>query len=220
MPIRRSLARLDGLQRLGAALTSVGEAAGGFPTVERFLGASDAELAEAGLGFKTRTLRVVAEACQSEQRHWDQLDPIELHDAWLTLPGIGPWSAGAAIADLRNAWQLYPHDDLAVRTWATRAFPDLTNSYRPTPVPAAVDRLGRPRGRRPHRAHPRLERHMPLAPRISGSSSPAPISPTSWTPCSDPISPVVLYPELGPGPADPGVAGLVQPPAGAAATTG
>lgn len=76
--------------------------------------------------FKIRTLRTVAEACQSEQRRWDRLDPIELHDAWLTLPGIGPWSAGAAIADLRNAWQLYPHDDLAVRTWAARAFPDLT----------------------------------------------------------------------------------------------
>jgi len=43
----------------------------------------------------------------------------------LGLPGIGPCTAGAAIADLRNARQLYPHDDLAVRTWAARAFPDL-----------------------------------------------------------------------------------------------
>jgi DNA-3-methyladenine glycosylase II len=162
-PIRRSLARLDGLQRLGAgsywealgtavirqviragqarrvwhrlaaALAAGGNAAGQFPTVERFLTTSDGELAEAGLGFKTRTLRVVAEACQSEQRHWDQLNPIELHDAWLTLPGIGPWSAGAAIADLRNAWQLYPHDDLAVRTWAARAFPDLAIPTDPRP---------------------------------------------------------------------------------------
>jgi DNA-3-methyladenine glycosylase II len=162
-PIRQSLARLDGLQRFGAAsywealatavirqviragqarrvwhrlaaaLTPSGEAAGGFPTGERFLAASDGELAEAGLGFKTRTLRAVAEACRSEQRHWDQLTPIELHDAWLTLPGIGPWSAGAAIADLRNAWQLYPHDDLAVRTWAIRAFPGLGIPTDPRP---------------------------------------------------------------------------------------
>jgi DNA-3-methyladenine glycosylase II len=154
-PIRRSLTRLDGLQRVGAgsywealgtavirqviragqarrvwhrlaaALAPAEQAAGGFPSVARFLTASDAELAEAGLGFKTRTLRTVAEACRSEGSYWDRLDPIELHDAWLRLPGIGPWSAGAAIADLRNAWQLYPHDDLAVRTWATRAFPEL-----------------------------------------------------------------------------------------------
>lgn len=160
-PIRQNLARLDGLQRLGAgsywealgtavirqviragqarrvwhrlaaALTHREEAMGAFPTAERFLAASDAHLAESGLGFKIRTLRTVAEACQSEQRRWDRLDPIELHDAWLSLPGIGPWSAGAAIADLRNAWQLYPHDDLAVRTWATRAFPELA-------IPAAA----------------------------------------------------------------------------------
>jgi DNA-3-methyladenine glycosylase II len=152
-PIRRRLARLDGLQRLGAscywealgtavirqvirasqarriwhrladALGPSGDA--GFPSAERFLAAGDAQLAEAGLGFKVRILRTVAEACRSERQHWDRLGPIELYDAWLTLPGVGPWSAGAAIADLRNAWQLYPHGDLAVRTWAARAFPDL-----------------------------------------------------------------------------------------------
>ncbi|HJQ01756.1 MAG TPA: hypothetical protein VJ851_09155 [Jatrophihabitans sp.] len=153
--IRQNLARLDGLNRLGAgcywealgtavirqviragqarrvwqrlaaALAPPGGAAGGFPTVERFLAAGDAELADAGLGFKARTLRTVAEACLAEPRYWDRLDPVQLHDAWLALPGIGPWSAGAAIADLRHAWQLYPHDDLAVRTWAARAFPEL-----------------------------------------------------------------------------------------------
>lgn len=55
--------------RLAAALTPGGKAAGGFPIVERFLAATDDELAQAGLGFKTRTLRTVAEACQSEQCH-------------------------------------------------------------------------------------------------------------------------------------------------------
>ncbi|HEU5271171.1 MAG TPA: hypothetical protein VFU36_14690 [Jatrophihabitans sp.] len=150
-PIRQRLARLDGLQRLGAGsywealgtavirqviradqarklwhrLAAASGTAGRFPSTEQFLAAGDAELAEVGLGFKIRTLRTVAEACRSEQYRWDQLGPGELHDAWLTLPGIGPWSAGAAIADLRNAWQLYPHDDLAVRTWAGRAFPEL-----------------------------------------------------------------------------------------------
>jgi len=154
-PIRQQLARLDGLQRLGvgscwealgtavirqviragqarrvwhrlaAVLSPCKASAGGFPTAQRFLAASNAELAEAGLGFKARTLRTVAESCQFEQLRWERLGPVELHDAWLELPGIGRWSAGAAIADLHNAWQLYPHDDLAVRTWAARAFPDM-----------------------------------------------------------------------------------------------
>jgi DNA-3-methyladenine glycosylase II len=154
-PIRKRLVRLDGLQRLGAGsswealgtavirqviragqarrvwhqlatiLAQPGDTGRGFPTTERFLAATDAELGAAGLGFKARTLRTVAEACRSEHHRWDRLDPIELHDAWLELPGIGPWTAGTAIADLRNAWRLYPHDDLAVRTWASRAFPEL-----------------------------------------------------------------------------------------------
>ena len=154
-PIRKRLARLDGLQRLGAGscwealgtavirqviragqarrvwhqlatiLAQPGDTGRGFPTAERFLAATDAELAAAGLGFKARTLRQVAEACRAEHCRWDRLDPIELHDTWLELPGIGPWTAGTAIADLRNAWRLYPHDDLAVRTWASRAFPEL-----------------------------------------------------------------------------------------------
>jgi DNA-3-methyladenine glycosylase II len=150
MIVRRKLARLDGLQRFAAGcywealgtavirqVIRAGQArrlwhrlagamgdAGRFPSAERFLTVGDGELTDAGLGFKIRTLRTVAEACLAERRNWDRLGPVQLHDAWLTLPGIGPWSAGAAIADLRNAWQLYPHDDLAVRTWAFRAFPE------------------------------------------------------------------------------------------------
>lgn len=150
--IRRNLARLDGLQRYGAGscwealgtaivrqvITAaqarrvwhrlaqlVAGSPGRFPTEAELLAASDADLAATGLGFKLGTLRSVAEACLSEQRSWERLGSAELCQAWLRLPGVGPWSAGAAIADLRHAWHLYPHDDLAVRTWAARAFPEL-----------------------------------------------------------------------------------------------
>jgi DNA-3-methyladenine glycosylase II len=36
------------------------------------------------------------------------------------VPRIGPWTAGATIADLTNDYALYPFADLAVRTWAKR----------------------------------------------------------------------------------------------------
>ena len=36
---------------------------------------------------------------------------------------IGPWTAGAAVADCTNDFTVYPYGDLAVRTWAARAAP-------------------------------------------------------------------------------------------------
>src|SRR5690606_32961061 len=41
------------------------------------------------------------------------------------VPRIGPWTAGAAVADHTHDWSLYPHGDLAVRTWAKAAAPDV-----------------------------------------------------------------------------------------------
>ncbi|XVS65500.1 hypothetical protein ACQPYE_05405 [Actinosynnema sp. CA-299493] len=34
------------------------------------------------------------------------------------MPRIGPWTAGATVADITNDYSLYPYADLAVRTWA------------------------------------------------------------------------------------------------------
>ena len=39
------------------------------------------------------------------------------------IPRIGPWTAGAAVADYSNDFTYYPYADLAVRTWARRAAP-------------------------------------------------------------------------------------------------
>lgn len=43
-----------------------------------------------------------------------------------SVPRIGPWTAGAAVADLTNDYSLYPFADLAVRTWAQRLAPGRT----------------------------------------------------------------------------------------------
>ncbi len=52
------------------------------------------------------------------------------------IPRIGPWTAGAAVADYSNDFTCYPYADLAVRTWAKRAAP----SY---PWPDSEQELGR-----------------------------------------------------------------------------
>jgi DNA-3-methyladenine glycosylase II len=39
------------------------------------------------------------------------------------VPRIGPWTAGATVADLTNDYALYPFADLAVRTWVKRLAP-------------------------------------------------------------------------------------------------
>lgn len=39
---------------------------------------------------------------------------------------IGPWTAGATVADVANDFSLYPFADLAVRTWAGTLAPSVS----------------------------------------------------------------------------------------------
>ena len=60
------------------------------------------------------------------------------------IPRIGPWTAGAAVADYSNDFTYYPYADLAVRTWAKRAAP----SYPwPAGAPRGHERRAAERGR-------------------------------------------------------------------------
>ncbi|MCI4064514.1 hypothetical protein MRQ36_18680 [Micromonospora sp. R77] len=104
-----------------------------FPSAERVLTLSDADFTESGMAFKAKPLRRAARAFLAEGTNWATLDPRVLVKELQTVPGIGPWSAGAAVADWSNDWTLYPYGDLAVRTWARRADP--TGSW-PTDEPA------------------------------------------------------------------------------------
>ncbi|MFI0791464.1 hypothetical protein ACH4OY_01985 [Micromonospora rubida] len=85
---------------------------------------SDEEFTESGMAFKRRPLRHAATAFLTHCGSWWELSPSVLVKELQTIPGIGPWSAGAAVADWSNDWSLYPYSDLAVRTWARRANPD------------------------------------------------------------------------------------------------
>jgi DNA-3-methyladenine glycosylase II len=78
-----------------------------------------------GLGFKHRALRAAAAAFLDQGAKWCELAPGRLVEELQSVPRIGPWTAGAAVADFTHDWSLYPHGDLAVRKWAATAAPDV-----------------------------------------------------------------------------------------------
>jgi DNA-3-methyladenine glycosylase II len=92
------------------------------PTV--ILDLSDVEFARLGLTFKRNALRAVAEACLEFAAKWSELPPADLRSELQCISRVGPWTAGAAVADLSNDYMLYPFADLAVRTWAARLAPE------------------------------------------------------------------------------------------------
>jgi len=96
-----------------------------FPVPSVVLGLSAEQFALVGMAFKRRPLQRAAEAFLSCGDAWTQLSPAVLTKELQAVPGIGAWTAGAAVADWSNDWSLYPYADLAVRTWAKRAAPSL-----------------------------------------------------------------------------------------------
>jgi DNA-3-methyladenine glycosylase II len=94
-----------------------------FPTPETVLQLTDEQFASLGLAFKRRPLRLAAEAYSGLGAQWREFSPAALVDALQVVPGVGPWTARAAVADWSNDWALYPYADLAVRTWVKRAAP-------------------------------------------------------------------------------------------------
>lgn len=112
----------------GAYGRTVATAAGDFPLVptpETVLGLSDDGFAAVGTKFNRKALRSAAEAYLDRGEHWATLDPESLIKELVGVRGIGPWTASAAAADFTGDFSIYPHGDLAVRTWARKAAPGL-----------------------------------------------------------------------------------------------
>ena len=97
-----------------------------FPTPETILDLPDEEFSALGLAFKREPLRAAARALLDHGDTWTTLAPADLLTALQSIPRVGPWTAGAAVADATGDWSLYPYGDLAVRTWAGRAAPSHT----------------------------------------------------------------------------------------------
>ncbi|MFH8885738.1 hypothetical protein [Streptomyces californicus] len=96
------------------------------PTPETVLGLSDDGFKAVGASFNRTALRAAATAYLERGEEWRKATPDELVQALIEVPRIGPWTAAAATADYTGDHSLYPHGDLAVRTWAKRAAPSVT----------------------------------------------------------------------------------------------
>jgi DNA-3-methyladenine glycosylase II len=94
-----------------------------FPAAATVLNLHDEQFASIGMTFKRRPLRTAAEAYLQHGERWRDLAPSALAGELQQIPRIGPWTAGATVADVSNDFAYYPYADLAVRTWARRAAP-------------------------------------------------------------------------------------------------
>jgi DNA-3-methyladenine glycosylase II len=95
------------------------------PRPETVAALERADFQRLGMAFKADALRNAAVAYLDHHATWLQLPPPQLLQELQSVPRIGPWTAGAAVADFTHDWSLYPYGDLAVRTWAKRAAPDV-----------------------------------------------------------------------------------------------
>ncbi|MFE3502688.1 hypothetical protein [Kitasatospora sp. NPDC059160] len=94
------------------------------PGPDAVLTLTDEQFADVGTTFHRTALRAAATAYLEHRSRWEQLDAAALVAALVSVPRIGPWTAAAAAADFTGDFSVYPHADLAVRTWVARIAPD------------------------------------------------------------------------------------------------
>jgi DNA-3-methyladenine glycosylase II len=75
------------------------------------------------MSFTRVLLRRAARAYLESGAAWSRLGPAALADQLRSIPGIGPWTAGASAADFSGNFSVYPYPDNAIRTLARRAAP-------------------------------------------------------------------------------------------------
>ncbi|MFJ2566562.1 hypothetical protein ACIO02_27135 [Streptomyces sp. NPDC087568] len=93
------------------------------PSAGEVLGLTEQQFAEVGAKFHRTALQEAAAHYEQHHTEWEQKDASDLAAALTRIPRIGPWTAAAAAADFTGDFSIYPHDDLAVRTWAAQIAP-------------------------------------------------------------------------------------------------
>lgn len=88
-------------------------------------GLSSADFQEIGLTFRRRQLQEAARAYVRHGAYWAGLPPHDLAKQLQTVRFIGPWTAGAAVADHTHDWSAYHYGDRALRHLAGQAAPDI-----------------------------------------------------------------------------------------------
>lgn len=93
------------------------------PDADTVLSLTDRQFTAVGAAFNRTALRAAAEAYLGNGERWRTLEADRLTKDLIEVPRIGPWTAAAASADYTGDFSVYPHGDLAVRTWARKAAP-------------------------------------------------------------------------------------------------
>ncbi|MFF3747513.1 DNA glycosylase family protein [Streptomyces kronopolitis] len=94
------------------------------PSAGDVLALADEQFADVGAKFHRTALQAAAALYDRHHAEWARLQAHDLATALVRIPRIGPWTAAAAAADFTGDFSIYPHDDLAVRTWAAQIAPD------------------------------------------------------------------------------------------------
>jgi 3-methyladenine DNA glycosylase/8-oxoguanine DNA glycosylase len=94
-----------------------------FPSASDVAEISLERLISCGLGFKAKRLKTIAkkildDGLEISSSVTDNLNTLK------ELKGIGEWTARSSLCDFIGDWSIYPVDDLAVRTWAYRMWPE------------------------------------------------------------------------------------------------
>ncbi|MEU2248152.1 hypothetical protein [Streptomyces sp. NPDC019224] len=110
------------------------------PDPERVLALAAEQFTEIGAALHRKALPAAAAAYLENGDAWIQLSPDDLVKALQEVPGIGPWTAACAAADFTGDYSVYPHGDLAVRTWAAKAAPTAALPEKPREFEAAWSR--------------------------------------------------------------------------------
>jgi DNA-3-methyladenine glycosylase II len=97
-----------------------------FPSPEAVLALSDDEFDVLCMKFFRGGLRSAAGASLKAAADWTGMTGEQLVAAAPGVRRIGPWTAGATLADVTNDYSLYPFADLAVRTWAGKLAPSVS----------------------------------------------------------------------------------------------
>ncbi|MFJ1874212.1 DNA glycosylase family protein [Streptomyces chartreusis] len=93
------------------------------PTPEQVLELTDDQFADIGAKFHRSALQAAAQDYQKHGHRWLGMNVDDLAASLVSIPRVGPWTAAAAACDYTGDFSIYPHDDLAVRTWAAKIAP-------------------------------------------------------------------------------------------------
>ncbi|SEO55368.1 DNA glycosylase family protein [Actinacidiphila rubida] len=101
------------------------------PGPDVVLALGDEEFRAVGALLHRRALPAAATAYLEHRDLWAELSADDLVKALQEVSGIGPWTAACAAADFTGDYSVYPHGDLAVRTWAAKAAPSTPHTDDP-----------------------------------------------------------------------------------------